>query len=58
MDFNRHCLIKINIPILHKVTNLHISYTLGPQLQNLSSDFTLGNCLFESAKLIENVDLD
>ena len=57
-DFNRRCLTKSNIPTLNKVTNLHISYTLGPQLRNLSSDFTLGNCLFESAKLIENVDLD
>ena len=46
-NFNRHCLIK-NISIPKKVINLYISYTLGLQLQNLNTDFALGNCLFGS----------
>ena len=41
-----------------KVINLYISYTLGPQLRNLNTDFTLGNCLFGSVKLTKNADLD
>ena len=36
MNFNGHCLIKINISIPKKVINLYISYTLGPQLRNLN----------------------
>ena len=51
-------LIKNNIPIPTKVINLYISYTLGPQLKNLNTDFTLGNCLFGSVKLTKNADLD
>ena len=31
-NFNGNCLIKNNISILKKVTNLCISYALGPQL--------------------------
>ena len=46
--FNGHCLIKNNICVPKKVTNLYISYTLGSQLRNLNTDFTLGNCLFGS----------
>ena len=38
--------------------NLYISYTLGPQLRNLNTDFTLANCLFGSVKLTKNADLD
>ena len=38
--------------------NLYISYTLGLQLKNWNVDFTLGNCLFGSAKLTKNADLD
>ena len=36
MSFNGHCLIKSNISIPRKVIHLYISYTLGPQLRNLS----------------------
>ena len=58
INFNGYCLIKNNICIPKKVINLYISYTLDPQLANLSTDFTLGNCLFESLKLPKNADLD
>ena len=58
INFNGHCLIKDNISIPKKVTNLYISYTLNPQLRNLNTDFTLGNCLFGSVKLAKNSDLD
>ena len=43
---------------LKKVINLCISYTLGPQLWNLITDFTLGNYLFGSVKLTKNDDQD
>ena len=58
MNFNGHCLIKNNISIPKKVINLYISYTLGPQLRNLNTDFKLDNCLFGSAKLTKNAHLD
>ena len=58
INFNGHCLTKNNISIPKKVINLYISYTLGPQLRNLNTDFTLGNCLFWSVKLTKNSDLD
>ena len=58
MNFNGHCLIKNNISISKKVINLYISNILGPQLRNLSTDFTLGNCLFRSVKLTKNADID
>ena len=58
INFNRNCLIKNNISILKNVTNLYISYTLNPQLRNLNTDFTSGNCLFGSVKLTKNADLD
>ena len=58
MNFNGHCLIKNNISIPKKVINLHISYTLGPQLRNWSTDFTLDNYLFGSVKLTKNGHLD
>ena len=57
INFNGHCLIN-NISIPKKVINLFISYTLGPQLRNLNTDFTLGNCLTGSVKLTMNADLD
>ena len=47
-----------NIYIPKKLINLYISYTLGSQLRNLTTDFTLGNCLFGSVKLTKNADLD
>ena len=56
--FNGHCLIKNSTFIRKKVINLYISYTLSPQLRNLNTDFTLGNCLFGSVKLTMNSDLD
>ena len=58
INFNGHHLIKNNIPIPKKVINLYIPYTLGLQLRNLNSDFTLVNCLFGSVKLTKNSDLD
>ena len=58
LNFNGHCLIKNNISIPKKVVNLYISYTLGLQLRNSNTDFTLGNCLFGSVKLTKNSDLD
>ena len=57
MNFNGHCLIN-NIYIPKKVINLYISYTLGPRLRYLSTDFTLGNYLLGSVKLHQNADLD
>ena len=58
MNFNEHCLIKNNAWILKKVIILYISYTLGMQLRNLTTDFTLGNYLFGTVKLTKNADLD
>ena len=58
MNFSGHSLIKSNISIPKKVINLYISYTLGLQLRNLNTDFTLGNCLFGSVKPTKNADLD
>ena len=58
INFNGHCLIKNNVSIPKKVINLYISYTLGPQIINLNTDFTLGNYLFRSVKLTKNSDLD
>ena len=58
LNFNGHCLIKNNISIAKKVINLYISYTLGLQLRNLNTYFTLGNCLFGSVELTKNTDLD
>ena len=57
INFNGHCLIN-DIYIFKKVINLYTSYTLDPQLRNLNSDFTLGNCLFGSVKLTRNADLN
>ena len=58
INFNGNCLIKNNISTPNKVINLYISYTLGPQLRNLNTDFTLGNCLLGSVKLTKYPDLD
>ena len=53
MNFSGHRFIKNNVSIPKKVLlNLYISYTLGPQLKDLNTDFTLGTCLFGSVKLI------
>ena len=58
INFNGNCLIKNNISTSNKVINLYISYTLGRQLRNLNTDFTLGNCLLGSVKLSKYPDLD
>ena len=58
INFNRYGLIKNNICVPKKVTNLYISYTPGNQLRNLNTNFTLGNCLSGSVKLTKNADLD
>ena len=58
INFDRHCLVKKNIFIPKKVINQYISYTLGPQLRNLNTDFTLCNCLFGSVNLTKNAELD
>ena len=58
INFNEHCLIKNNIFIPKMVINLYISYTLGPHLRNLNTDFTLSHSLFGFVKLTKNVDLD
>ena len=44
INLNGPALIK-NISTPKKVINLYISYTLGPRLRNLNTDFTLGNLL-------------
>ena len=40
INFNGDCLTKNNISIPKKVIKLYMSYTLGTQLRNLSTDFT------------------
>ena len=57
INFNGHCLMN-NITVPKKVINLYTSYTLNPQLRNLNTDFTLGNCLVGSVKRTKNADLD
>ena len=37
---------------------LYVSYIINPWLRNLNADFMLNNCLFGSAKLAKNDDLD
>ena len=58
INFNGHCLIKNNISIHIKVINVSISYTVGTQLRNSNTDFTLANFLFGSVKLTKNADPD
>ena len=55
INFNRYCLITNNISIHKKVINLYISYILNPCLRNLSTDLTLGSCLFGPVKLTKIV---
>ena len=57
-NFNGHYLVKNDISIYERVMTLYISYTLGPQLRHLSTDFTLSNFLLGSVKVTNNVDLD
>ena len=58
MNFNGYCLMKNYISIPKKVMKSFISYTLGLQLRILNTYFTLDNCLFGSATLLKNSDLD
>ena len=58
MNFNGYCLMKNYISIPKKVMKSFISYTLGLQLRILNTYFTLDNCLFGSATLLKNADLD
>ena len=58
MNFNGQCLMKNYICIPKKVMKSFISYTLGLQLRILNTYFTLDNCLFGSATLLKNADLD
>ena len=51
ITFNGHCLIKNSIPIIKKVINLYISYTLTLWLGNLNIDFTLNNCFLDFVRL-------
>ena len=55
--FNEHCLIN-DIYIPKKLINIFNCYTLNPWLRNLNVEFQLNNCLFRSAKLNKNADLD
>ena len=47
-----------NINIFLKTINLYICYTPDQWSKNLSTDFTLNNCLFGSVKLTKNADPD
>ena len=40
------------------VVNSFIVYQLGTWSQELNADFTIKDCLFESVKIIKNVDTD
>ena len=55
LNVNGHFLIS-NIHVPKKLINMHISCTLSPWLKNLSTDFTLTNCLFGSVRLNKNAD--
>ena len=47
MNFNKkikNCLIKKSISVPKKIVHTYISYTIGPHLGNLKTDFTLDNC--------------
>ena len=57
INFNGYCLKNNNIFIPKKVMNLYISHILNPWLRNLTTNFTLNNCLFGYVKLIKNADL-
>ena len=56
LNFSGYCLIKNNIYIPKKLTNILISYVLNPWLKNLNTDFIW--ILFGSVKLTDNADLD
>ena len=58
IKFNGHCLINNNNDPSLAAVYLYICYTLDQWSRDLSTDFTLVNCLFGSAKLTKNVDSD
>ena len=58
MNFKGCCLMKNNVPIPKKVTNLCIYYALDPRLRNLNRSFSLGICLFGSVMLPKTVVTD
>ena len=58
ITFNGHYLINNNFSIPQEVMNLYIPYKLNSQSRNLSTYFTLNNCLFGSVKLTKNAYLD
>ena len=47
-----------NISLPKEGKNIYISYTINPSLRKLNTHFILNNCLFGSAKLTKNADLD
>ena len=61
INFNGNCLTNNNIPnnsISEKVIYLYISYIINPWLRNLTTDFTLKNCLLGFVKLTKDADPD
>ena len=56
VKFYGHCLINNNIFTSGKVINVYTSYTLDPWSRDLSTSFTLNNCLLGSVKLTTNSD--
>ena len=58
MNFKTQCLIKKKIFFPKQLINLYISYTPGPQLVKLKTNFILCNCLFGSPKVTKNANLD
>ena len=53
-----NCLGLSSISTHKNVANLYISYKLDTWSRDLSTGFTLGNCLFGATKLTKNVDPD
>ena len=59
VKFNRDSLQQHSASFIHgNVVNLYISYKLDVWSRDLSTDFRLGNWLFEAVKLTKNVDPD
>ena len=57
--FKGICLKQMSVSFLHKnVLNFYISCKLDTWSKYLSTNFTLGNCLFGALKLTKNADLD
>ena len=53
VKFNGNCLRQDSVSFHHKnVVNSNISYELDTWSKDLNTDFTFGNCLFRSVKLI------